>query len=102
MSPAQRQAAFERIFANAARGFARRLGVGFAGTIRKLPPPPLPGELPGATRYYVNAVSGDGAPSLMELSGPALAGVRRAERWAETGEGPQPGGSARGRRTLKR
>jgi hypothetical protein len=101
MSPAQRQAVLERIFASAARAFARRQGLGFAGTIRKLPPPPLPGERPGATRYYVNAVSGDAA-GLLELSGGALAEVRRAERWAETGEGSPPGARARAGRKLKR
>lgn len=100
MTPAQRQASFEKFFATAARAYARRLGLGFAGTIRKLPPPPLPGERPGATRYYVNAVSGDGAPGLVEIGGSALAEVRRAERWADTGEGPRPG--ARAGRQLKR
>jgi hypothetical protein len=91
MTPAQRQAAFERFFAATARAFAARLGMGFAGTIRKLPPPPLPGERPGATRYYVNAVPTQGGPGLVELGGAALAAIRRAERWAETGEGPRPG-----------
>jgi hypothetical protein len=100
MSPAQRQAVFERIFAGIARAFARRQRLGFAGTIRKLPPPPLPGERPGATRYYVNTVSADGA-RLTELSGAALAEVRRAEKWAETGEGPPPGGRAQTRRALQ-
>jgi len=96
MNPSRRQAAFEEIFTSAARAFARRRGLAYAGTIRKLPPPPLPGERPGATRYYVNAVARDGAaPGLLELSGGALAEVRRAERWAETGEGPQPRGGSR-------
>lgn len=93
MSPAQRQAAFERLFAASARAYARRLGLGFAGTIRKLPPPPLPGERPGATRYYVNTVALDGAAAgLVELRGSALAEVRRAEAWAETGTGAAPAG----------
>ena len=92
MTPAQRQAHFERFFAATARAFARRQGLGFGGTIRKLPPPPLPGERPGATRYYVNALGADGAPGLVELGGAALERLRSAERWAETGEGPRPGG----------
>jgi hypothetical protein len=57
MSPAQRQAAFDRFFTSLARRCSQRLGLGYAGTIRKLPPPPLPGESPGTTRYYLNAVA---------------------------------------------
>ena len=65
--------------------------MGYLGTIRKLPPPPLPGEQPGATRYYLNALSRDGARSgLVELGGSAIAALRRAERWVATGEGPAP------------
>jgi|ERR1019366_1705950 hypothetical protein len=101
MIPAQRQSAFERILTDLARRCAQRRGLGYAGTLRKLPPPPLPGERPGATRYYVNAVALDGTgASLVELGGSAAAAIRRAERWAETGEGPAPAGGRT--RTLKR
>jgi hypothetical protein len=88
MTPAQRQAAFDRFFTELARKCSRRLGLGYAGTIRKLPPPPLPGEKPGATRYFLNAVAADASESgLVELGGAADAALRRAEKWVETGEG---------------
>jgi hypothetical protein len=91
MSPAQRQAAFDRFFTSLARRCSQRLGLGYAGTIRKLPPPPLPGESPGTTRYYLNAVAADASGSgLVELGGTADAALRRAEKWAETGKGPAP------------
>ncbi len=91
MNSSQRQASFDRFFADTARRCARRLRLGYAGTIRKLPPPPLPGEAPGATRYYLNAVAADGTGSgLVELGGSADAALRRAERWVETGEGKAP------------
>ncbi|HMD60472.1 MAG TPA: hypothetical protein VKG78_03525 [Opitutaceae bacterium] len=89
MTPAQRQAAFDRYFISLARNRARRLGVAYAGTIRKLPPPPLPGGAPGETRYYLNAVSADGS-GLVELGSAADAALRRAERWLEAGEGSGP------------
>ncbi len=92
MTPAQRQNTFNRFFAGLARSCSERLGVGYAGTIRKLPPPPLPGEIQGETRYYFNAVAADGSGSrLVELGGAADRGLRRAEKWAETGNGPAPG-----------
>ena len=91
MTPAQRQAVFDRFFTSLARACSRRLGLGFAGTIRKLPPPPLPGETLGTTRYYLNAVAADGSGSgLVELGGAADAALRRAEKWVETGRGPAP------------
>ncbi len=91
MTPRQRQAAFDRFFTTLAKGRSRRLGLRFVGTIRKLPPPPLPGERPGSTRYYLNAVAGDDSGSgLVELGGRADAALRRAERWAETGLGAAP------------
>jgi len=91
MSPAQRQAVFQRHLTAVARAQAERQGLGYAGTIRKLPPPPLPGEAPGTTRYFLNAVMADGrSTGLVELSGAAAAAVRRAERWAETGRGAAP------------
>jgi len=91
MTPSQRQAAFDRYFTLLARGRSRRLGLVFAGTVIKLPPPPLPGDPPGATRYYANAVEADGSASgLVELGQAANAALRRAERWVETGKGPPP------------
>jgi len=98
MTPKQRQAAFDRFFIALARRSSRRLGVGFLGTIRKLPPPPLPGEAAGDTRYYLNALARDGTRSgLVELGGPADASLRRAEKWVESGEGPAPEAPITGR-----
>jgi hypothetical protein len=89
----QRRAAFERFFTDLARARSTRLGLGFVGTIRRLPPPPLPGEAPGGTRYYLNAIAANGAgPRLVELGAAADAALRRAERWVETGKGPAPAG----------
>jgi hypothetical protein len=91
MTPKQRQAAFDRFFVAHARKCSARLGLGYLGTIRKLPPPPLPGEAPGSTRYYLNAVAKDGSKSgLVELGGPADAALRRAEKWVASGDGPAP------------
>jgi len=91
MTPSQRQASFDRYFTHLARRRSRRLGLVFAGTIIKLPPPPLPGDPPGATRYYLNAVERDGSASgLVELGEAANAALRRAEKWVETGKGPAP------------
>jgi hypothetical protein len=95
MTPTQRQAAFERFLANLARERARRLGVGYSGTIRKLPPPPLPGEPQGATRYFLNAVAADGSRTgLVELGGKEGEALARAELWAGTGKGRPPAGLA--------
>jgi hypothetical protein len=91
MTPKQRQVAFDRFFVAHARKCSQRLGLGYLGTIRKLPPPPLPGEAAGGTRYYLNAVAKDGSRSgLVELGGTADAALRRAERWVATGDGPAP------------
>jgi hypothetical protein len=88
MTPSQRQAAFERLLTQLSRTRARDLGRGYAGTIRKLAPPPLPGEKASATRYFVNTVALDGSRrDLFELGAAADAQLRRAETWAETGEG---------------
>ena|ERR1700722_11211589 len=95
MTPSQRQAAFDRLFVALARKCSKRLGLRYLGTIRKLPPPPLPGEPAGTTRYYLNAVAGDGSRSgLVELGGPADASLRRAEKWVATGSGPAPAGAS--------
>jgi hypothetical protein len=105
MTPRQRQAAFDRFFATLARGRSQSLGLRYLGTIRKLPPPPLPGERPGSTRYYLNAVAKDDSGSgLVELGGRADAALRRAERWAETGLGTAPAAApaGRGRAKIKR
>jgi hypothetical protein len=91
MTPKQRQAAFDRFFVAHARKCSQRLGLGYLGTIRKVPPPPFPGEAAGTTRYYLNAVAKDGSRSgLVELGGTADAALRRAEKWVSTGEGPAP------------
>jgi hypothetical protein len=91
MTPAQRQAAFERLLSALARKCAKRLGHGYAGTIRKYPPPPLPGEKPGATRYYLNAVAADGrGTGLVELGPGAHSALRGAEDWVATGKGRKP------------
>ncbi len=103
MTSAQRQAAFDRFFTSLARRTSQRLGLGYAGTIRKLPPPPLPGEAPGATRYYLNAVAADGSGSgLVELGGAADASLRSAEKWVWTGKGPAPVDAGSKRAKLKR
>jgi hypothetical protein len=91
MTQTQRQTAFQRFFTSLAKARAERLGLGFAGTIRKLPPPPLPGEATGTTRYFLNAVSRDGSGlGLVALAGTAEAALRRAERWVATGIGAAP------------
>jgi hypothetical protein len=91
MTPTQRQAAFDRFLTETARSHARRLGVEYAGTLRKLPPPPLPGEIPAGTRFFLNAVAADGSRTgLVELTGPAAASLSRAESWALTGKGRPP------------
>jgi len=96
MSPSQRQSVFDRYFVSLARLRAQRLGLLYAGTIVKLAPPPLPGQPPGATRYYLNAVEKDGSGSgLVELSAAANAALHRAERWVATGKGPAPPSGAR-------
>jgi hypothetical protein len=101
MTPAQRQAAFERLFTALAKGRAERLGMAYVGTIRRLAPPPLPGEAHGSTLYYLNAAPPKGGgPRLVELGADADAELQRAEKWVETGKGPAPA-TARGAR-LKR
>jgi hypothetical protein len=91
MTPSQRQAAFDRFFTELARRRSERLGLGFAGTIRKLPPPAFPGEAQGATRYFLNAVAADGSGSgLVALGGAADAALHRAEKWVRTGKGTAP------------
>jgi hypothetical protein len=91
MTPLQRQAAFDRLFTGIARRRAKRLGVAYAGKVRKLPPPPLPGEKGGSMRYFLNAVDADGRGlSLVELGPTADAKLRSAQAWAETGAGRLP------------
>jgi len=99
MTPSQRQAVFDRFFTSLARSRSQRLGLCYLGTIRKLPPPPLPGEAAGTTRYYLNAVAKDDTTSgLVELGGRADAALRRAEHWVESGKGAVPAAAPAGRR----
>ena len=104
MTPNQRQAAFERFFSALAKWRADRLGMAYVGTIRRLAPPPLPGEAAGSTLYYLNAVPGAGrGPTLVGLGSTAEAQLRRAEAWVATGKGPAPVPAAAGKsRSLKR
>ncbi len=103
MTPSQRQSAFDALLSRLARERARSLGLAYAGTLRKMPPPPLPGERPGSTRYYVNALAGDGSGlRLLELTGKDAAQLERAESWLETGKGRAPAQAARVGRKLKR
>jgi len=98
----QRQAAFERLLTALARRRADRLKMGYVGTIRRLAPPPLPGEKQGTTLYYVNAApKRGGGPELVGLGNEANALLRRAERWVESGEGPPPAVPAPGRKAGK-
>jgi hypothetical protein len=91
MTSAQRRAAFDRLFVSLAKKRAKRLGLSYAGTVRKLPPPPLPGERPGEPRYYLNAAAaGPQGGGLVELGRTADAALRAAGRWAETGKGRKP------------
>jgi hypothetical protein len=91
MTSSKRQAAFDRFFSDLARRRSERLGLGFAGTIRKLAPPALPGEAQGPTRYFLNAVSADGRGSgLVPLGVTADAALHRAEKWVQTGKGAGP------------
>ncbi len=93
MNLPQRQARLERFFADLARRYALSLGLGYLGTIRQLPPPPLPGERLGATRYYVNGLPPQGGGTqLVEFNPTLYAAVRRAEAWVQTGRGPAPKG----------
>jgi hypothetical protein len=91
MTSAQRRATFDRLFVKLAKKCAKRLGVAYAGTVRKLPPPPLPGERPGEARYYLNsAAAAPKGGGLVELGRTADAALRSAAAWAETGKGRKP------------
>jgi len=104
MTPNQRQIAFERLFTAIAKRRAERLGMAYVGTIRRLAPPPLPGETAGTTLYYLNAVPSSGqGPTLVGLGAAADAQLRKAETWVATGKGAAPVPPAAGkRRGLKR
>jgi len=91
MSPAQRQSLFDRYFPSLAREYAQAMNLEYAGTIRKLPPPPLPGEIIGQTRYYINTLTGAGKGTrLVEFPAEIYAVLRRAEAWVDTGKGAPP------------
>lgn len=104
MTRRQRQAAFECLLVSLARKRAESMGLCFAGTIRRLAPPPLPGDAAGATLYYLNAAPrSGGGPSLYELGAAFNAQLQRAEKWVETGQGSAPlVPAAKARKSLKR
>jgi len=94
MTNAQRQRRFETYFADLARAHARGLGLAYLGTIRQLPPPPLPGQQMETTRYYVNGLAPSGGGTRLVEFTPALyAALRKAEAWVETGRGSPPAAS---------
>jgi hypothetical protein len=101
MTTAQRQAAFDRHLSSVARSRAQRLGVTYAGTIRLMPPPALPGEKQGPTRYFVNTLSsGSGRASLVSLGQRVDRELQAAEAWVRTGDGPVPFSRDSGKKTL--
>ena len=97
MTRSQRQNQFDRLFLALAREYCRGLGLEFVGTIRKLPPPPFPGQSQGPTGYFVNAFSagGDGT-RLIEFNAKLYGALRRAAEWVESGKGPRPSAEASG------
>ena len=100
MTFSQRQAVFDRFFHRSSRANVQRGSASDTrSTIRKLPPPPLPGESPGATLYFLNAVAADGRGSgLVALGVAADAALRRAEKWVQSGKGSAPFPQRRGAR----
>jgi len=91
MIRSQRQNLFDRFFTALAREYSRILGLEYVGTLRKLPPPPFPGERQGPTRYYVNAFSTGGASTrLVEFDAKRYETLRRAAEWVESGRGVPP------------
>ena len=62
-------------------------------TVRRLPPPPFPGEKAGEVHYYVNgAVRGKSERRLVEFTRTMYAAVRAGQVWVETGKGRAPFG----------
>ena len=99
MNSSQRQAAFERLLTALARRRADRLRMGYAGTIRRIAPPPLPGQKAGSTLYFVNATSArGGGPSLVGFDRESAAILSRAEKWVESGKGAAPAVPGRAKR----
>lgn len=91
MTRSQRQNQFDRFFPALAREYCRTLGLEYVGTIRKLPPPPFPGQSQGPTRYFANAFSANGEGTrLVEFNARLYAALRRAAAWVESGKGPHP------------
>lgn len=89
MSPAQRKTAFEKLLGDIARRRAKALGLAYAGTLRKFPPPALPGSEMARTRYYLSAVAVEaGAKRLVELDGRDGETLFKAESWVQTGLNP--------------
>ncbi len=91
MTPTQRQSAFDTYLAEIAQALARRLRMDYVCTVRRLPPPPFPGEKAGAVLYFVNGAQRPGAErKLVEFTRPMYAALRQAEAWVDTGKGRPP------------
>jgi hypothetical protein len=91
MTALQRRRIFDRKFTEMAHDLARRKRLDYVGTIRKLPPPPLPGEKPGTVRYFVSGAAKGGRGILEEFTRPMYRKMRRLEAWELTGNGAPAG-----------
>ena len=91
MTLSQRQAVFDRYLAEISKAFAKRLKIDYVCTVRRMPPPPFPGETAGEILYYVNGgVRGKPERKLVEFTRPMYAVVRKGQAWAESGKGKSP------------
>src|ERR1700739_1709607 len=96
MTRPQRQAAFDRHVTEVAQAYAKKLGMDFICTVRRLPPPPFPGESPGEVAYYVNgAPKGKSDRKLVAFTAPMLKSLKAAQAWVEGGSGKPPFASRR-------